>query len=255
MTNEKFLNEQIEKLKEVANYSTDPCIVATSIAVSSQKVIDLILKKLNHGDIYRGHHCSKHTTNWELVYVIFDFDCPPGVFCLIRPSFAAVVNMVTHSVEIIDPYIESHINSLQTVLKPERAGYKLENEMLDWPLPKKHIQLTLSNHTGMDIHVQVTDKADWGPGQLNHAQNITASTREAYNFGNRANFHVQVWKNDNGQQGKFIGEFDHHVRYNALGWTDALEFVIREIDGQVYMFVVSLRVVGEVIARYLLSGE
>ncbi|MCU5511395.1 hypothetical protein OCB07_21510 [Bacillus cereus] len=257
MTNERFLNEQIEKFKEVANYSIDPCIVATSIAVSNQKVRDVILKKLDHGDIYRGRHCSKHTTNWELVFVIFDFDCPPGVFCLIRPSFAAVVNMITRNVEIIDPYVESNVNSLQTVLNPERNGYRLENETIDrWPdpnPPKKHIKLSLSNHTKMDVHVQVTDQADWGPGQLNHGDNMTATTREKFKIGNRANFHVQVWKNDDGHPGEFIGEFNRHVRYNALGWTDALEFVIKEIDGKVYMYVISLRDVTEVIAKFLLS--
>ncbi|HFK1756490.1 TPA: hypothetical protein ACGXQC_000856 [Bacillus cereus] len=248
MTNERFLNEQIEKFKEVANYSIDPCIVATSIAVSNQKVRDVILKKLDHGDIYRGHHCSKHTTNWELIYVIFDFDCPPGVFCLVRPSFAAVVNMVTHSVEIIDPYIESNIDALSTVLEPkgDYSGVK-------WPFPKKHIQLTLGNHAQIDIHVKVSHHADWGPGQLNNGHNITASTRDPFEFGNKAKFHVDVWKNDDGKPGEYLGYFEREVRYNAGGWFDELEFMIKEINGKVYLAVVSAKDVLTIIAKFLLS--
>ncbi|MGE1043856.1 hypothetical protein ACQGRZ_27380 [Bacillus wiedmannii] len=122
------------------------------------------------------------------------------------------------------------------------------------PFPKKNIQLAIANHASIDLHVQVSDKADWGPGKLFHGDPpITAKTRDEFSFGSKANFHIKLWRNNNGEQGEELGEFDHDVRYNALGWTDELELVVVNIRGERWLHALSARKVGEIIFEILLG--
>ncbi|PSA91656.1 hypothetical protein C6371_06120 [Bacillus atrophaeus] len=240
MNIDNYLDDQIKTYVRVAKNSTDPCIKATLIALLDSDVKSLLLEKIRNGYIYRGQKCLKRTS-WEKVYVYFDFDCPPNIFCFIKPSFVAIVNMVTRQVEIIDPYINSH-NSY--------TGYNYE-----WPpeIPKKKTQLTFSNHTGIDIHIEAKCDANWGPTQVNHGETPFAESSKV-KFGNQANYCITVWSNNNGEPGDLLGSFDHKVRYNALGWTDALEFVIVSINGEKWLHVISARKLGEIIFKAWLGS-
>jgi hypothetical protein len=56
--------------------------------------------------VFRGIDCLHRLSIPENHYVYFDFDCKPGTVCLIKPAFAAVVNVVDgYVVAILDPYI------------------------------------------------------------------------------------------------------------------------------------------------------
>ena len=49
MNNEKDINDnlarQVEEFKKIAQYSVDPCHIATAIALSDKEVINVITKK------------------------------------------------------------------------------------------------------------------------------------------------------------------------------------------------------------------
>ncbi len=83
---------------------TDICTVAKLIAVKDSNVQEKLVHKLVEGNLYRDTNCSKRPSIPELVSVIFHFDCAEGVFCLVPPTFAAVVNMITREVKVSDPY-------------------------------------------------------------------------------------------------------------------------------------------------------
>lgn len=109
-------------------------------------------------------------------------------------------------------------------------------------------KLVIANRTFRDVHVQLTKNVhtgNWGPFQINHNSERDAESKKI-DFGNKATFHVMVYRNNNGQAGDLIGEFDHGVRYNAAGNDDRLEFAIVDIDGQTYLEAISLREVGRV---------
>lgn len=126
-----MLLAQKDKLIQKALYSVNPCTIATAIALSNEQVIEKFIEKVNAGDIFKGHRCLNHTTDWEKVYVYFDFDCPPGVFCIVKPSFAAVVNLISKKVEVIDPFDINEINELQKVI--QHSNLELNNFWPDWP--------------------------------------------------------------------------------------------------------------------------
>lgn len=126
-----MLLAQKDKLIQKALYSVNPCTIATAIALSDEQVIEKFIEKVNAGDVFKGHRCLNHTTDWEKVYVYFDFDCPPGVFCIVKPSFAAVVNLVSRKVEVIDPFDINEINELQKVI--QHSNLELNNFLPNWP--------------------------------------------------------------------------------------------------------------------------
>jgi hypothetical protein len=112
--------------------------------------------------------------------------------------------------------------------------------------------LVVSNRTFRDFHVEMSGDVhtgSWGPYQLNHNQDSDADSKKI-DFGDRATFHVMVYKNNAGRPGDLIGEFDHKVRYNAAGRDDRLEFVIITLSGQTYLEVISIRAAARV-ALYL----
>jgi hypothetical protein len=101
----------------------------------------------------------------------------------------------------------------------------------------------LANHTFRDIHVQVSGDVhtgNWGPNQINHNSEPEIKSRKI-DFGNEAKYQIKVWKNNGGQPGDFIGEFEHRVRYNLAGNRDHLEFIIITIDETTYLRVFSVR--------------
>ncbi len=91
------LDEEVKRLSSHSATSTDECTVATMIAVSDEEVRELIIHKAQH-NVFRGVRCLSRSS------VLFRFECPPGMICLIPPSFLVRVDFRTRRVvEIIDP--------------------------------------------------------------------------------------------------------------------------------------------------------
>jgi hypothetical protein len=137
----------------------------------------------------------------------------------------------------------------------ERLGSGNANVPVNGPRGNEPIQtlgerttLVVANRTFRDVHVQMTKDVhtgNWGPFQINHNQERDADSKKI-DFGDKATFHVAVFRNDGGSVGELIGEFDHGVRYNALGKDDRLEFVIVDIGGETFLEALSLREGGRV---------
>lgn len=99
----------------MASYSVDLCTVATAIPLSDEKVITKLTEKILEGNVYNCHGCL---STFELIYVYFDFDCPPGVLCFVKPLFAAVVNLITRKVvDIVDPFTFSKCDTLKKKIR------------------------------------------------------------------------------------------------------------------------------------------
>ncbi|WP_097006361.1 hypothetical protein [Lacrimispora amygdalina] len=130
---------------QMSSYSVDPCTIATAIALSDEKVIERLAEKFDKY-IFNGHRCLKYTSDWELVYIYFDFDCPPDVYCFIKPAFAVSVNLITKKVvDIVDPFIISEMDALKKSLEiQDNTIYK---QSLPWPkLRDISVKLFLENN-------------------------------------------------------------------------------------------------------------
>lgn len=118
---------------------------------------------------------------------------------------------------------------------------------------KKPTHLTFHNLTQVDIHIQVecdVEGGSWGPSQLNNNESVTVHSTET-NFGNRANYCIKVWKNDNGNPGQFLCEFNHDVRFNLAGNSDLLELFMLKIDDDYYFKAFSVREGAEVVLKVI----
>ncbi len=241
----KDLDDQIATLKDVAARSVDACLTAKYVSLSDQRVRDLILTKSREGYVFKRIVCTERLGLPEQRGVHFDFDCKPGTLCLVDPSFLAVVNLIDRYVTaIVDPYLPQ-ISSPATRDIDGVAPYG------------ERTYLVLANHTFRDIHVQVqgdVHTGNWGPNQINHNSDPEVKSKKI-DFGDEATYRIKVWTNNAGSPGEFVGEFSHGVRYNAAGNSDRLEFVIVEIEGRLYLRVVSVRLVAEVALRLWLASE
>ena len=112
----------------------------------------------------------------------------------------------------------------------------------EWPAKEK-TSLIVDNRTGVDLWIKVTcdsrTEEFYEPGRLNNNDPENLESR-AIEFGNKANYCFEVWKNDNTEPGTFIGKFTHGVRWNAGGRMDLIEFVL---VGD-YFRVISIKQVG-----------
>ena len=105
ITEEQF-NSQLEELKASAAKSVNPCLTAQYIALSDKDVREVFFRKIKQGYVFKGISCLNKIGIPENKYVYFGFDCQPGTFCLIDPSFVVVVNFVDgYVVSILDPYL------------------------------------------------------------------------------------------------------------------------------------------------------
>ncbi|MDB5391514.1 MAG: hypothetical protein JWM11_7160 [Planctomycetaceae bacterium] len=115
------LDKQFAALKEAAATTIDPCLVAKVIAISDSRVRELFMKKVADGYLFRGINCINRAGVPENKYVVFDFDCIPGTFCLVSPAFMVVVNIIDrYVVAIVDPYIPSP--AVPTSLSAPKSG-------------------------------------------------------------------------------------------------------------------------------------
>lgn len=101
------LQTQIGALRQAAAKSTDPCLTAKFIALSDVRVQETLRAKLiEQGHVLRGIECLNRIGIPENKSVYFNIDCKPGTFCLIKPAFLVVVNVVDgYVVAIVDPYV------------------------------------------------------------------------------------------------------------------------------------------------------
>jgi len=100
---ERRLDREIEGLRHHATFSTNPCTVAATIAAADPDVRTRLLAKVREGDQFRGLSCPRRGA------ILFEFDCPPGVICLVRRSMLVLVDMAGRRVErIIDPFDPAH---------------------------------------------------------------------------------------------------------------------------------------------------
>jgi len=232
-TNAQTLQQELDRLRLVAATSLDVCTVAKYIALSDDRVHDLLLQKHSDGYMFRGIHCRNRIGIPELIDVVVEFDCPTGRLRIVDPSFAAVVNLPHRNViAIVDPYLPQSY--------PERVVPSLTF--------RERTLLVFSNLTFRDIHIQASKDVhtgNWGPFQINHNTERDAESKRI-DFGNSATFGVKVWNNNGGQAGDFIGEFDHPVRWNAAGSSDRLEFAIVDINGVSHLQAFSVRAVARI---------
>jgi len=97
------LEIQVARLKIVALTSTDKCEVATFVAASDQEVQTKLVVKKNENCMWLGSFCTERSDGQ--MNVVFNFDCPPNELCLVKPWFAAVVDLEFSKVTgIQDPY-------------------------------------------------------------------------------------------------------------------------------------------------------
>jgi hypothetical protein len=96
-------DQQLALLKDLAATSIDPCITAKFIALTDQRVRELFFKQNAGPYLFRGISCVERIGIPEYKYVLFDFDCIPGTFCLVPPAFLVVVNIVDRHVVSIIP--------------------------------------------------------------------------------------------------------------------------------------------------------
>jgi len=104
---EAALQEQIGALKDAVAKSVDPCLTAKYIALSEARVQETLRRKLiEQGHRFRGIECLNRIGIPENKSIYFNIDCKPGTFCLIKPAFLVVVNIIDgYVVTIVDPFI------------------------------------------------------------------------------------------------------------------------------------------------------
>lgn len=90
----EILSKELKKLERSALTSTDPNVVAQHIAFSDKRVSELLTQKLKDGYRFRSIQCltgGYSIPEYRRVFV--DLDCGEDTFCLVTPSFLAIVNM------------------------------------------------------------------------------------------------------------------------------------------------------------------
>jgi hypothetical protein len=113
--------------------------------------------------------------------------------------------------------------------------------------------LNVNNHTLRDLWIKISvDGNTAGPKQVNNGSSISCKSDDV-SFGGKANYHVEIWRNDNGNQGGYIGTYETSVRFNAAGYDDTDELTIFTLNEKTYLRAVSIRVVGVIIAEFLLA--
>ena len=109
---EAAIAADIESLKDQAAQTSSPCCSGVIAAFSDKRVRKIFLQKLAAGHVFTGIHCETSVI-FEHVIVVINFRCADGIFCLIPPTYAATVNLITGEVvNIQDPYIP-HVSGAQ----------------------------------------------------------------------------------------------------------------------------------------------
>ncbi|WP_339248194.1 hypothetical protein NST58_13000 [Paenibacillus sp. FSL R10-2796] len=146
--------------------------------------------------------------------------------------------------------VDSGVDSVSMLVK----DILTEDQINELNLKSERTYLTIGNHTGRDLHIQVqcdvhTD--NWGPNQVNNNTNGLELKSRKVNFGNNAKYCFTVWKNNAGQPGEKIGEFDHKVRFNLAGNRDHIEFTVVKINGEYNLQVWSVRLAAAIFIKII----
>ena len=113
--------------------------------------------------------------------------------------------------------------------------------------------LNVDNHTLRDLWIKISGDNTAGPSQVNNGSSISCNSDKIV-FGNRATYNVEIWRNNSGGQGSFIGGYSTSVRYNAAGYDDTDELIIVTVGGETLLRVLSAREAGAVIAQIILAS-
>lgn len=136
---EEIFKIQADEFIKRAAFSVDLCTIAKAISVSDENVRAIFISKLQAGNVFNDVRCLNYTTDWEKVYVYFDFDCPPDIYCFfkLKPAFATVIDLITKSVEkIIDPFDITEVHAVQNALGIKESELVLDGEDLTGRWPK-----------------------------------------------------------------------------------------------------------------------
>ncbi len=139
-------DEQLAALKDVAATSPNHCYIALYLAFVDSRVRQLFFNKISKGYVFQGVECLTGIGIPEEKRVLFSFSCPPGVFCLIPPSFLVVVNIIQRTVvSIFDPYIalENSASLSPMDLAPQKCDCHPPSTMIASQTSSSTNQLTL----------------------------------------------------------------------------------------------------------------
>lgn len=112
LSNEKY-KEQLAALQKLSTTSTDSCLVAKYIALTDTTVQNMFIERFNNPDyVFKGIYCESGIGIPENINVVCHFECRPGIFCLVPPSFLVIVNIVSGKVvDIIASYPSIEISN------------------------------------------------------------------------------------------------------------------------------------------------
>lgn len=98
---------EVDKLRSLSAGSMDPCLNAKYIAVRNENVRSILLRNLSNPDyVFKKVSCLEILSIPEYEHVLFDFDCRPGIFCLIDPNVLVTVDVGNGSVvDTKDPFL------------------------------------------------------------------------------------------------------------------------------------------------------
>ncbi len=99
------LKDEISRIKDKAATSSNKYMTALFIALREEEVQQRWTDKVAHN--YVPHFVQwEETLIPEQVIVVFPFDCAPGTYCFVNPSFAVAVDWLNERVvSILDPYL------------------------------------------------------------------------------------------------------------------------------------------------------
>ena len=192
-TLEKYLDEEVAKLKEMAIRSTDPLITAKATAVSENVVRELILKFLNDGtslDEVIAFQSSQHSDKIPDVLVYFRFTPAESRIRLVDRGFAAVIEAVQGKfVGIINPF------ELQPEQRASRPFVFANTPNFGHLLPRRPEDLQLQEREraffhSMGIHFVSPDRAGAAPATyVDCIGGTTTSTGDTESDGPYCDYH------------------------------------------------------------------
>jgi len=126
------VQKAIERLKDEAAKSLNPCLCATYIAITTTAVRDRFNAKRHDYDL-KSVRCLGARDRADRQYVLFEFGCKPGDVCLFDPSFLVQVNIIHRNAIIIqDPY--THIPSTESRRSVTALYHPFPLTYLSWGL-------------------------------------------------------------------------------------------------------------------------
>lgn len=133
-------DDELDKVRALSAGSIDPCLNAIYIAAVDGDVRQALLRHLlNPNEVFKKVDCLDKPSIPEYEHVLFDFDCRPGIFCLIDPNVLVTVDVVNRQVvNIADPYIPSRVSATSRTKDSSRdvdneialvgTNYQFDNE-------------------------------------------------------------------------------------------------------------------------------